>query len=150
LERVGGGREYTGYCKDWLTNPDDFYLDVFHNRIRAFPVLYQDTFLLLSAHLRIVLAGVLLGEIKGKEVQPSTALALNTYFCHEAFPAVELTWEESIRYLRKETLVLPATVPNGYVVVKYRNIPLGFVKNIGSRANNLFPGEWRVKKIVRS
>lgn len=35
--------------------------------------------------------------------------------------------------------------PRGYVLLTYRNIPLGFVKNIGNRANNLYPQEWRIR-----
>ena len=132
-------------CKEWLIDSDDFCFDIKQNNIRAIPVLYRDTCQLLSNHLRILSAGVLIGEIKGKDFVPLPALALNTCFRSDAFPSVELTWEESIRYLQKETLVLPSTTPNGYVVVKYRNTPLGFVKNIGSRANNLFPGEWRIR-----
>jgi NOL1/NOP2/fmu family ribosome biogenesis protein len=117
--------------------------------IQVIPVLYQETFQLVSSHLRIMSAGVLTGEIKGKDIVPSHALALNTCFNNEAFSSVELTWEESIRYLQKETLFFPSTVPKGYVVVKYRNTSLGFVKNIGSRANNLYPMEWRIRKTIR-
>ena len=137
------------YIKNYLINATNFRFFVRQNRIQAIPAPFQDTCQLLSDRLRVLSAGVVLGEIKGKDILPSPALALSTYFRQEAFPSVELTWEESIRYLQKEALILPATVPNGYIVVKYRNTPLGFVKNIGSRANNLFPQGWRVRKTVR-
>ena len=42
-------------------------------------------------------------------------------------------------------LVLDADVPRGYVLLTYRQVPLGFVKNIGNRANNLYPQEWRIR-----
>lgn len=44
-----------------------------------------------------------------------------------------------------EAVALPADCPRGYVVVAYRNHPLGFVKNLGNRANNLYPKEWRIR-----
>jgi NOL1/NOP2/fmu family ribosome biogenesis protein len=88
------------------------------------------------------------GEIKGNGIIPSSALALSTCFRNEAFPSVDLTLEESIRYLQKEALVLPKYIPNGFIVVKYNNTPLGFMKNIGNRANNLFPQEWRIRKRI--
>jgi hypothetical protein len=31
------------------------------------------------------------------------------------------------------------------VTVTFQGFPLGQVKNIGSRANNLYPKEWRIK-----
>jgi NOL1/NOP2/fmu family ribosome biogenesis protein len=30
-------------------------------------------------------------------------------------------------------------------LLTYQGIPLGFVKNIGNRANNLYPQEWRIR-----
>ena len=61
------------------------------------------------------------------------------------FPRVELTWEEAIRYLKKEALLLPTGVEKGFLLVTYKNIPLGFVKQVGNRANNLYPQEWRIR-----
>lgn len=58
---------------------------------------------------------------------------------------VELSYSEALRYLRGEALVLPADTPRGIVNVTYRGITLGPVKNIGNRANNLYPKNWRIK-----
>ena len=58
---------------------------------------------------------------------------------------VELSYSEALRYLRGEALVLPADTPRGIVNVTYRDITLGPVKNIGNRANNLYPKPWRIK-----
>jgi NOL1/NOP2/fmu family ribosome biogenesis protein len=129
-----------------LNNAGSFHFDIKQNTIQAIPALYQDVCQLLSHHLRVLYSGVLIGEIKGNDLLPSPALALSACFRNETFPAVELTLEESIKYLQKETLVLQEDIPMGFVVVKYRNIPLGFVKNIGNRANNLFPQEWKIRR----
>ncbi len=37
----------------------------------------------------------------------------------EDFPQVELSYEDAIRYLRKEAVNLPADTPKGYVLVTY-------------------------------
>jgi hypothetical protein len=63
----------------------------------------------------------------------------------EHFPQVELSYEDAIRYLRKEAVNLPADTPKGYVLVTYRQVPIGWEKNIGNRANNLYPQEWKIK-----
>ena len=60
-------------------------------------------------------------------------------------PRVDLPYEEALRYLRGEALVLPPNTPRGIVTVTYKGIPLGPVKNIGNRANNLYPKPWRIK-----
>ena len=64
---------------------------------------------------------------------------------HDATSHVELSYSEALRYLRGEALVLPADTPRGIVDVTYRDITLGPVKNIGNRANNLYPKNWRIK-----
>ena len=59
--------------------------------------------------------------------------------------SVELTYQQAIAYLRHEALVLPEGTPRGLVTVCFMGFPLGLVKNIGTRANNLYPKEWKIK-----
>ena len=59
--------------------------------------------------------------------------------------SVNLTYQQAIAYLRGEALVLPDDTPRGIVEVCFMGMPLGQVKNIGSRANNLYPKPWRIK-----
>ena len=58
---------------------------------------------------------------------------------------VPLTYHQAIAYLRHEALVLPEETPRGLVTVCFQDHPLGLVKNIGSRANNLYPKECKIK-----
>ena len=60
-------------------------------------------------------------------------------------PQIDLNYSEALKYLRGEALVLPADTPKGIITVTYQGIPLGPVKNIGNRANNLYPKPWRIK-----
>lgn len=101
---------------------------------------------ILSKHLRIVRSsGVEPGVEKGKDVMPSHALAMSITLKPDQYPTYGLTYEQAIAYLRREAIVLDSTAPPGYVLVSYKNIPLGFVKNIGKRANNLYPQDWRIR-----
>ena len=88
-----------------------------------------------SRPIRVLTAGVPLGEVKGRDAVPSAALALSSALRPEA-----------LRYLRREALSLSADVPRGYVLAAYGGLPLGFMKQLGPRANNLFPDEWRIRK----
>jgi len=33
----------------------------------------------------------------------------------------------------------------GYVLISFKGQPLGWVKNLGNRTNNLYPQEWRIR-----
>ena len=70
---------------------------------------------------------------------------LGTIPLHVDGPQVELTYQQAMAYLRHEALVLPEETPRGLVNVAFQGFPLGPAKNIGTRANNLYPKEWKIK-----
>lgn len=86
-------------------------------------------------------------ETKGKEQIPSVAQALSLSVREADFPRAELPLEDALRYLHREALVLPRGTPHGFVLVTYQGHPLGFVKNVGDRANNLYPKPWAIRKL---
>ena len=59
---------------------------------------------------------------------------------------VDVDKQTALRYLKGEALILPPDTPKGLVTITYMQMPLGKMKNIGSRANNLYPKEWRIRK----
>ena len=63
----------------------------------------------------------------------------------ESAPKVNLTYAQAMAYLRHEALVLPSDTPRGIVEVCFEEHALGLAKNIGNRANNLYPKEWKIK-----
>lgn len=106
----------------------------------------------LAPSTRIVAAGVPVGELKGKIFIPSGKLLLSGGFRSGSLPGVEADRETALRYLRRESLTadkLPTltSLPKGYTVVEYGGRPLGLVKNLGTRANNLLPTSWRIRNL---
>ncbi len=132
--------------KQWLTNPEIFDFELKDNFISAIPRTIVNDYKEMGKFLRIVHAGIPIAEIKGKDVIPNHALSLSVEFNKNQFPVVETEKETAIAYLKKEALVLDPDIPKGYVVLSFDKHPLGFVKNIGNRANNLYPQEWRIRK----
>ena len=131
--------------KSWLENGKAYSYMMKDTSVVAFPKVHETVYALLQHYLKVIHAGVTLGEIKGKDLIPHHSLAMSTDLVNDVFPKAELSYEQAIAYLRKEGLVLDADVPRGYVLVTYQQVPLGFVKNIGNRANNLYPQEWRIR-----
>lgn len=96
-------------------------------------------------HLRILSHGVKDGMQKGKNVIPDHTLALSFSTDKSAYPNVEVDYQTAIAYLRHEAIVLSSDAPRGIVLLTYKGYPIGFTKNLGNRANNLYPQEWRIK-----
>ncbi|MDR2692308.1 MAG: RsmB/NOP family class I SAM-dependent RNA methyltransferase [Dysgonamonadaceae bacterium] len=138
----------TGRCEKWLSAPDHYTFFSENNLFFAFPAEHYKEYLFLKKSLKIVSAGITLGEVKGKDLIPNHALAMSTALSETAFPRWDSDRETALKYLRKETLQnVPAEIPLGFVIVTYQNRPLGFIKNIGNRANNLYPQAWRIRNL---
>ena len=95
--------------------------------------------------LRLLSHGVKEGMQKGKNVIPDHTLALSFSAEKSAYPNIEVDYQTAIAYLRHEAIVLSSDAPRGIVLLTYKGYPIGFVKNLGNRANNLYPQEWRIK-----
>lgn len=132
-------------AKICLRQPDEFQFEMKGTKVVAFPKVHLPEYIALQQTLRIIHAGVTIGEIKGKDLIPDHSLAMSTALDRDAFPQAELSYEQVIAYLRKEAVVLEEVIPRGYVLLTYQGVPLGFAKNIGNRANNLYPQEWRIR-----
>ena len=101
----------------------------------------------VRGHLRVLSDGHPVGTQKGKNIIPAHAGALLINLPKDKYPFAELSKEDALKYLHHEAIVLDADVPKGFVIVTYQGHPLGFVKNIGNRANNLYPQEWKIRNL---
>ncbi|MDR1602657.1 MAG: rRNA cytosine-C5-methyltransferase [Tannerella sp.] len=130
---------------EWLRRPEMFRFETCRGVVHAIPEHASDIFGTVSERMRLFSAGIPAGQVKGKDVIPAHALALSTELHPDAFPAAEQTWDEAVRYLQREMPALREDVPKGLYTVTCRHLPLGFARNIGSRVNNLYPQEWRIR-----
>lgn len=93
--------------------------------------------------LRPLRSGLVKGVTKGKDFIPDPDWALSLSFDRAAYPEAALDKQTALHFLHRDTIVLP-DAPLGYNVVTYKGVPLGFVKNLGKRCNNLHPQGRRI------
>jgi 16S rRNA C967 or C1407 C5-methylase (RsmB/RsmF family) len=84
------------------------------------------------------------GTSKGRDFIPSADWALSIYPPLEEYPAVELDKETALKFLHRDGIFIEGQ-PAGYLIVRFEGHPLGFVKNIGKRWNNLHPQNRRIR-----
>lgn len=97
--------------------------------------------------LRPLRMGVRKGEAKGKDFVPDPDWALSIAYERGSYPEVEVDKATALKFLHRDTIVLGGA-PLGYNVLTYRGLPLGFVKNLGTRCNNLHPQQRRIRMDV--
>ncbi|MCR5313674.1 MAG: rRNA cytosine-C5-methyltransferase [Bacteroidaceae bacterium] len=129
---------------EYIKNPENFFMYENKDSYYAFPAEHLQILESAIKNLKVVHSGIKLATVKGKGLQPDHSLAMSTSINESNFDSVELTKDEAIAYLRTEAITVNA--PKGYILLKYKGIPLGFGKNIGNRVNNLYPTEWKIRK----
>ena len=122
------------------------------NQYRHNDIVYElslpvEEYQFLKNYVRIIKGGTALFKTRKDDVTPLHDLALFCKIRKDAFSFVDLDYLQAISFLKKENIALK-DVSKGWILLKFRGINLGFVKNIGSRANNYFPTEWRIRMNV--
>ncbi len=144
-EKNVGRESFPAEMKSWIKDNADYKFICNDGVVFAYPSYCADFMEGLRTKLKVVHAGIVLAASKGKNFQPCHSLAMSNVLADDAFVVAEIGYEDAISYLRTESVVLDSAIPKGYVLLKYKGVPLGFVKNVGGRANNLYPQEWRIR-----
>ena len=103
-----------------------------------------DEYVHLFQNLRIIKAGTKICSVKKEDYLPSHELALSGLLSSDIFPTTDLNYEEAIAFLRRDNLQ-PKTAQQGWTLVKFKEINIGWVKNLAKRMNNYYPVEWRIR-----
>lgn len=129
--------------RNWLTTSDSEFL-VKNEFIIAFPEAKIPVLNALSDKLRIISFGLPMAQFKKNDLLPEHTYALSIDRNPAVFDSIELELKEALLFLKKEEIRINSP-KKGWLIVQYRGVPLGFVKNLGNRANNYFPKEWRIR-----
>lgn len=93
--------------------------------------------------LRPMRYGVEKGSLKGKDFIPNPDYALSIEFDRDLYPIVDVDLATALKYLHRDSFTIPEA-QMGYNVISYQGHPMGFVKNLGKRCNNLLPKGRRI------
>ena len=102
----------------------------------------------LSSKAGVIYKGCEIGEcIKGR-TKPAHSLALYHKLQQKHVIRQEVDLATALQFLRKEDIRFEA--PQGeWILITYKGIGLGWVKEVGNRVNNYYPKEWRIKNLIK-
>lgn len=115
--------------------------------VTAVPAVISADLAVLEPQLHVIAAGCAVGVMKAGTLVPDADLALSIMLDKDAYPSAEVDQKTALAYLHRDAIMLPDS-PKGFVLVKYEGLPLGFVKNLGNRCNNLHPQSRRIRMDV--
>lgn len=127
---------------NWIDQSENLIYFTHNNHAIALHKAHVDCLLQLQQSLYLRKAGLNLGTIIRDELLPSHDLAMS-YMINKKVQSIELKIEDALNYLRHQHFETE-TKCKGWVLVRYNEVALGFIKMMPNRINNYYPMEWRI------
>jgi 16S rRNA C967 or C1407 C5-methylase (RsmB/RsmF family)/NOL1/NOP2/fmu family ribosome biogenesis protein len=132
----------------WIRQSETFAYIRHNERIYMLPKKFAATVELIGKTIRTLSSGTEICTVKGKELIPSLDFAHSAEINVNNFAVMEVDKTVALQFLKKETLPAPSNIDKGYVLLTYLGVPLGWVKNIGSRCNNMLPQNRKIRLVM--
>ncbi|MDO5383787.1 MAG: rRNA cytosine-C5-methylase [Rikenellaceae bacterium] len=136
-------RPETDILSQWVAQPEYMRFAKVNGTAYAY---YREAFgavRQISESLTVIHSGIPAGQLFGAKFKPEHALALFHDVSRETVPQAEFDLPQTLDYLRKNEID-PSLLQEGINMVCYNGLPLGWIKRIGGRCNNLYPKESRI------
>jgi 16S rRNA C967 or C1407 C5-methylase (RsmB/RsmF family)/NOL1/NOP2/fmu family ribosome biogenesis protein len=129
--------------RNWLNTSDSEFFAKSEFLI-AFPESKIPVLNAISEQLRVISFGLPVAQFKKNDLLPEHTFALSVDRNPDIFESIELDLRDALFFQKKDEIRINSAT-KGWLLVQFQDVPLGFVKNLGNRANNYFPKEWRIR-----
>lgn len=134
--------------KTWVCHPEQWFFLGNEKFIRMYPLVWQKEVEFLLSTFTCLIVGVDVAELHRDKVQTQHPLSMCKDCNTLVWKNVELSLEQALAYLHLDSNFISTTeLPVGEVLLTYKHVPMGFCNNIGTRFNNLYPREWRIRNL---
>lgn len=130
--------------QNYLLQPDQYIAYRNENITGIVPAIHAEFIRQLEQSLRITYKGCEIAEVNNRKIKLLPSLALWQGLNREECAVYETDLKTALTYLKKEDIPV-APVKTDWLLITYKGIALGWCKNLGSRLNNYYPKEWRIR-----
>jgi NOL1/NOP2/sun family putative RNA methylase len=138
-------REEGPRLKNWYLDENIQMMKQPNGIINLLPTQFYAEIEVIAQKLKVVYCGTEMCEIKGKDTNPMQSFGNSVLLNKENFSVVEVDLENALLYLAKSDFKVDC--PIGHNLICFKNMPLGWIKNMPNRINNYYPQEWRLRNI---
>ena len=128
--------------RPWLKQADDLFYFKQNDEVIAMPLAFEKDLSIIQSVLYIKKAGVKLGTVIRIELIPHHELAVSLIINHQV-RTINVDEQTALQYLRRSNMALPQT-QQGWALLQFQQLPIGWVKVLPNRVNNYYPAEWRI------
>ena len=116
-------------------------------RINVIPEQWADDIIRISSALNCIYTGTEAAENKGRDMIPTHDSFLASSFVRGIYPELQLSEEAAIDYLRCNNPLPQPDIPRGLCAAVCEGAVIGRANNLGTRINNLYPKEYRIRNL---
>ena len=102
--------------------------------------------LMEKGDLNFLSPGSPLGTKSRKGFIPSHSYGLSQALNREEVESIKVDHDQAMRYLRRHPLELSENLENGFCLVDFNGLGLGWAKVVNGRINSHLPKEFRIRK----
>ena len=128
--------------KPFLKYADDYFFIKQKEEVIAMPSALEPDLAVIQNSMYIKKAGVKMGAVIRNELIPDHELAVSNII-NEQVCSINADEPAALQYLRKQEFSID-TSQKGWALIKFKQLPLGWVKILPNRINNYYPKEWRI------
>lgn len=136
-------KEASRVLQPWLQGEMNFVAE--KDDWLAMPATVAAQLAVLKKQLYLRKAGINMGRLIRQCLVPHHELALAAEIAG-AVDRITVTEAQALQYLRRQEITDLQAGSNGWQLVEYGGLALGWIKVIGHRTNNYYPTEWRILK----
>lgn len=135
-------KNHIALVEPWIAPVDSDFLIFNKQEVHCIPEHAAIDIYILNLYLKIIHFGITIGNINKNIIIPDHSLAL-ALCINPNVQQVALDKQNALLYLKKELQHIDSHA-NGWVLVTYHGLGIGWLKNIGHRFNNYLPSEYRI------
>ncbi len=119
----------------WAAINDTFY---------GYYAAHSDDIKILAEVMTVIHSGVCMGQIFKGRLKPDHSLAMFIGLNTNVVNVIEVEHKVALDYLRRGDIGVCEGMVEGINLLCAENLPLGWIKRVGNRSNNLYPNSLRI------
>ena len=137
-------RRATAELERWVKEPQRFKWAAVNDTYYGYYTSHADDIKILSEVMTVIHSGVCMGQIFKGKLKPDHSLATFIDLNINEINTVEVDLSTALEFLRRGDIGVTADMAEGINLVRFEGLPLGWIKRVGNRSNNLYPNSLRI------
>ena len=128
----------------WVKEPQKMKWAAINDTFYGYYATHSDYIKILAEAMTVIHSGVCMGQIFKGRLKPDHSLAMFTELNLNTINSVEVDRATALEYLRRGDVGVCEGMVEGINLLCSEGLPLGWIKRVGNRSNNLYPNSLRI------